>query len=82
MGSNGATAQGSKIFERLNKVILASVCPVTLFQISAVSDDKQWENIVTRKSAERTSLVQAAVIGQTFAYLSGVRFLKYVQYHM
>jgi Fungal specific transcription factor domain len=25
MGSNGASAQGSRIFERLNKVILASV---------------------------------------------------------
>ncbi|CZR63283.1 uncharacterized protein PAC_13180 [Phialocephala subalpina] len=54
MGSNGATAQGSKIFERLNKVILAS-----------------WENIVTRKTMESVSLIQAAIIGQTFGYLSG-----------
>ncbi|KAH6700582.1 fungal-specific transcription factor domain-containing protein [Leptodontidium sp. MPI-SDFR-AT-0119] len=54
MGSSAATVQGSKIFERLNKVILAS-----------------WDNIITRKASERISLVQASILGQTFAYLSG-----------
>ncbi|CZR65093.1 uncharacterized protein PAC_14993 [Phialocephala subalpina] len=58
MGSSAATVQGSKIFERLNKVILASVSP-------------RWDTIITRKSSERISLVQASVLGQTFAYLSG-----------
>jgi Fungal specific transcription factor domain. len=55
VGSERATAQGSRIFERLNKTILAS-----------------WESFISPSSPDALSMVQAAVIGQTFAILSGV----------
>lgn len=76
MGSSGATAQGAKIFERLNKVILASVSyawnEISFGGKHLLTKNWQWENIVTKNTPERVSLVQASVIGQTFAYLSGV----------
>lgn len=54
VGSERAAAQGSRIFERLNKTILAS-----------------WESVISRSSSDSLSMVQAAIIGQTFAILSG-----------
>lgn len=54
IGSKGAAAQGVRIFERLNKAILAS-----------------WENTVLSDPSEASSMIQAALIGQTFGLLSG-----------
>lgn len=49
-----AAMQGTRIFERLNKAILAS-----------------WEIILCRSRTKALSMVQAAILGQTFAILSG-----------
>ncbi|KAH8585707.1 hypothetical protein B0O99DRAFT_120472 [Bisporella sp. PMI_857] len=54
LGSKSAAAQGTRVFERLNKAILAS-----------------WEKLVY-DPAEARSMIQAALIGQTFGFLSGV----------
>jgi hypothetical protein len=54
VGSPYAVAQGTRLFERLNKAILAS-----------------WESILSRSCSDALSMVQAAIIGQTFAILSG-----------
>lgn len=54
VGSSYAVAQGTRIFERLNKAILAS-----------------WENILSRSRPDALSMVQAAILGQTFGILSG-----------
>lgn len=54
IGSKGAAAQGVRIFERLNKAILAS-----------------WEATVLNDPSEASSMIQAALIGQTFGLLSG-----------
>ena len=54
IGSKGAAAQGVRIFERLNKAILAS-----------------WETTVLSDPSEASSMIQAALIGQTFGLLSG-----------
>lgn len=54
VGSSHAVAQGTRIFERLNKAILAS-----------------WETILSRSRPDALSMVQAAILGQTFAILSG-----------
>lgn len=54
VGSSQAVAQGTRIFERLNKAILAS-----------------WETILSCSRPGALSMVQAAIIGQTFAILSG-----------
>lgn len=54
IGSKGAVAQGVRIFERLNKAILAS-----------------WETTVLSDPIEASSMIQAALIGQTFGLLSG-----------
>ncbi|KAK6826789.1 hypothetical protein RU639_004513 [Aspergillus parasiticus] len=54
VGSASAAAQGTRLFERLNKAILAS-----------------WESILSRSRSNALSMVQAAVLGQTFAILSG-----------
>ncbi|KAF9892486.1 hypothetical protein FE257_001595 [Aspergillus nanangensis] len=54
VGSSLAVAQGTRIFERLNKAILAS-----------------WETILSRSRPDALSMVQAAILGQTFAILSG-----------
>jgi hypothetical protein len=53
-GSASAVAQGHRLFERLNKAILAS-----------------WESILSQSRSKALSMVQAAVLGQTFAILSG-----------
>lgn len=53
-GSASAVAQGTRLFERLNKAILAS-----------------WESILSQGRSNALSMVQAAVLGQTFAILSG-----------
>ncbi|OJJ30185.1 hypothetical protein ASPWEDRAFT_95508, partial [Aspergillus wentii DTO 134E9] len=53
-GSQRAVAQGTRIFERLNKAILAS-----------------WESILSGSKCDAVLMVQAGVIGQTFAILSG-----------
>ncbi|KAJ6020317.1 hypothetical protein N7499_003601 [Penicillium canescens] len=54
VGSASAVAQGVRLFERLNKAILAS-----------------WEAILSNSPSDALSMVQAAVLGQTFAILSG-----------
>ncbi|KAL4874503.1 hypothetical protein BJY04DRAFT_224966 [Aspergillus karnatakaensis] len=54
VGSGLAVAQGTRLFERLNKAILAS-----------------WESVLSQSRSNALSMVQAAVIGQTFAILSG-----------
>ncbi|CEL01368.1 hypothetical protein ASPCAL00952 [Aspergillus calidoustus] len=54
VGSASAVAQGIRLFERLNKAILAS-----------------WEAILSNSPSDALSMVQAAVLGQTFAILSG-----------
>ncbi|PYH86794.1 hypothetical protein BO82DRAFT_412613 [Aspergillus uvarum CBS 121591] len=54
VGSLHAVAQGSQLFERLNKANLAS-----------------WESDLARSCSDAWSMVQAAIIGQTFAILSG-----------
>lgn len=53
-GSSSAIAQGTRLFERLNKAILAS-----------------WESVLSHSYSDALSMVQAAIIGQTFAILSG-----------
>ena len=54
VGSPRAVSQGSRIFERLNKAILAS-----------------WESFLSQSHPDSLSMVQAAVLGQTYAILSG-----------
>ncbi|CEJ57459.1 hypothetical protein PMG11_06151 [Penicillium brasilianum] len=54
IGSKYAVTQGSIIFERLNKAILAS-----------------WERYLLSGKGEAIAMIQAALIGQTFALLSG-----------
>jgi hypothetical protein len=54
VGSSRALAQGAKIFERLNKAILAS-----------------WESFISRSHPDAFSMVQAAILGQTYAILAG-----------
>ncbi|KAJ6132395.1 hypothetical protein N7471_007610 [Penicillium samsonianum] len=54
VGSSRAVAQGSRIFERLNKAILAS-----------------WESFLSESRPDALSMVQAAILGQTYAILAG-----------
>ncbi|GKZ54595.1 hypothetical protein AnigIFM49718_010409 [Aspergillus niger] len=54
VGSSHAVAQGLRIFERLNKAILAS-----------------WEAILAHSRPDALSMVQAAILGQTYGILSG-----------
>lgn len=54
VGSARAVAQGSRIFERLNKAILAS-----------------WESFLSESRPDALSMVQAAILGQTYAILAG-----------
>ncbi|KAJ5620589.1 hypothetical protein N7510_004573 [Penicillium lagena] len=54
VGSSRAVMQGSRIFERLNKAILAS-----------------WESFLSQSRPDALSMVQAAILGQTYAILSG-----------
>lgn len=54
VGSSRASAQGARIFERLNKAILAS-----------------WESFISRSHPDAFSMVQAAILGQTYAILAG-----------
>lgn len=54
VGSSRAVSQGARIFERLNKVILAS-----------------WESFLSQSKPDALSMVQAAILGQTYAILSG-----------
>ncbi|KAJ5512607.1 hypothetical protein N7463_002159 [Penicillium fimorum] len=54
VGSSRAIAQGSRIFERLNKAILAS-----------------WESFLSESRPDALSMVQAAILGQTYAILAG-----------
>ncbi|KAJ5115879.1 hypothetical protein N7456_000227 [Penicillium angulare] len=53
-GSPRAVMQGSRIFERLNKAILAS-----------------WESFLSQGRPDALSMVQAAILGQTYAILAG-----------
>jgi hypothetical protein len=62
LGSQAAVQRGHRIFENFN----------------TFSFDFEWENVVGRTSGESLAMVQAAVIGQTFAMLSGVRYLTYL----
>jgi hypothetical protein len=54
IGTEAATAVGTDLFRRLNKVILAS-----------------WEQHMCRSGAEALCMVQAAILGQTFGFMSG-----------
>ncbi|KAJ5165095.1 uncharacterized protein N7500_006925 [Penicillium coprophilum] len=54
VGSSRALAQGSRIFERLDKAILAS-----------------WESFLSESRPDALSMVQAAILGQTYAILAG-----------
>ncbi|PWY88919.1 hypothetical protein BO70DRAFT_359232 [Aspergillus heteromorphus CBS 117.55] len=54
VGSSHAVAQGLRIFERLNKAVLAS-----------------WENILAHSRSDALSMVQTAILGQTYGMLSG-----------
>ncbi|KAE8374198.1 hypothetical protein BDV26DRAFT_300374 [Aspergillus bertholletiae] len=54
VGSAHAASQGMRVFETLNKAILAS-----------------WERYLSNTGAETIAMIQAALIGQTFALLSG-----------
>lgn len=54
VGSSRALAQGARIFERLNKAILAS-----------------WESFISQSHPDAFSMVQAAILGQTYAILAG-----------
>lgn len=54
MGSSRAVPQGARIFERLNKAILAS-----------------WESFLSQSKPDALSMVHAAILGQTYAILSG-----------
>jgi hypothetical protein len=54
VGSSRAVAQGSRLFERLNKAILAS-----------------WESYLSQSRPDALSMVQAAILGQTYAILAG-----------
>ena len=54
VGSSRAVAQGSRLFERLNKAILAS-----------------WESFLSQSRPDALSMVQAAILGQTYAILAG-----------
>jgi hypothetical protein len=54
VGSSRAVSQGARIFERLNKAILAS-----------------WESFLSQSKPDALSMVQAAILGQTYAILSG-----------
>ncbi|KAH6971261.1 fungal-specific transcription factor domain-containing protein [Ilyonectria sp. MPI-CAGE-AT-0026] len=62
MGSASAAIQGRKIFQTLNKAILAS-------RYSHI--EPKWDRYIRRDAREVLSLVQAATIGQTFGMLSG-----------
>lgn len=74
IGSKGAAAQGARIFETLNKAILASVSNPGSISTGLSAKDVQWENTVLSKDAfETAAMVQAAIIGQTFGMLLGVR---------
>ncbi|KAJ5381824.1 uncharacterized protein N7496_004252 [Penicillium cataractarum] len=54
VGSSRAVSQGERIFERLNKAILAS-----------------WESFLSQSKPDALSMVQAAILGQTYAILAG-----------
>ncbi|KAJ5688961.1 hypothetical protein N7462_003353 [Penicillium macrosclerotiorum] len=54
VGSSHAAMQGERIFERLNKAILAS-----------------WESFLSQSRPDAFSMVQAAILGQTYAILAG-----------
>ncbi|KAL4944297.1 hypothetical protein BDV06DRAFT_233612 [Aspergillus oleicola] len=54
VGSSSAVAQGTRLFERLNKAILAS-----------------WELMLSHSCSDALSMVQAAIIDQTFAIQPG-----------
>ncbi|QGA18746.1 hypothetical protein EYB26_006431 [Talaromyces marneffei] len=54
VGSPYAMVQGNRLFERLNKAILAS-----------------WEMYFVRGAPDALAMTQAALLGQTFAMLSG-----------
>lgn len=54
VGTSYAAAQGSQLFEWLNKAILAS-----------------WESFLSRSQPDTLSMVQAAILGQTYSIMSG-----------
>ncbi|UKZ48150.1 hypothetical protein TrVGV298_002386 [Trichoderma virens] len=56
LSSPFAIAQGQRIFERLNKAMMAS---------------NKWENVLSSGKLEAVAMTQAGVIGQTYAMLSG-----------
>lgn len=75
MGSSHAASQGVKIFETLNKAILSSVrLDLSSFtDFCRAADSRKWEKYFSRQGPETIAMVQAALIGQTFGLLSGVR---------
>lgn len=75
LGSKAAVRRGRHIFERLNKAILASVSPLSE-EKSSDSFGFQWENVLGRRDSETLAMLQAAIVGQTFAILSSVRYAK------
>jgi hypothetical protein len=72
VGSPRAKDQGVRIFETLNKAILASVSPLGPIVWGLDLTHLQWEGIMSGRGAEVTPMIQAALIGQTFGLLSGV----------
>lgn len=73
LASPSATAQGTKLFERLNKTILASVRAALAAMASTIEAEwSQWESYLIRGGGEALAMTQAALIGQTFGMLSGV----------
>ena len=71
IGSPIAVTKGRQIFEILNKAVLASVStPVVQCGIEVLIMI-QWEKYLSRNGRETLALAQAAIIGQTFAMLSG-----------
>lgn len=75
LGSPYAVAQGNRLFERLNKAILASVCHCSCISVVTYANGNplQWEMYFVRGAPEALAMTQAALLGQTFAMLSGVR---------
>jgi len=70
LGSPAAARRGRQIFKSLNKAILASVSANLWIQPLLIFP--QWDDVILQKNDEALAMLQAAVLGQTFALLSGV----------
>jgi hypothetical protein len=71
VGTPASRIQAGKIFRQLNKVVLATVIPMSDFWLM-----RQWENAIVRKNGEDLVVVRTAIIGQLFALMSGVASLS------